>query len=179
MEYGYIVLASTKGEFIPNAIKWFTNSVFSHSLMTMPEILGIPMCIEAAENGVDMTRFDIGYIQNKNQSYQVWKVKISKKTKDKALSIILNDLEISYGFLEYLYFIVRRLCLFFGKDIKSTNNFITNGMICSQLCVAYLNACGLQHTMDGYGVGSIAPQDLQNIFKANPKVFELVEEVRL
>ena len=179
MSYGNIVLASTKGQFIPSAIRWFTNSQFSHSLVTTPPILKVPMCMEAAEIGVDFTRFDTSYVDNKDQGYESWFIKIDKKVKDKAIVSILSDLEISYGFLQYPWFIWRRICLFFGKDIKSQNNWNKNGMICSQLCVAYLKACGLNHVLKGYGIGSIAPQDLQNIFKTNPQLFKLVKHERL
>jgi len=180
MAYGNIVLASTKSGFIPNAIKWFTKSVFSHSFVAMPNILTIPMCIEAAEGGVDFTRFDTGYQNNLNEGYQVWNIKIDQSVKDAALVSILNDLEIGYGFFQYPFFILRGILKFFGKDIKSWNNwFSKDGMICSQVCVAYLNACGLQNKLVGYGQGSIAPQDLQDIFNAHPETFELIGSVRL
>lgn len=179
MEYGNIVLASTKSGFVPNAIKWFTKSQFSHSLVTMPDVLSIPMCIEAAESGVDTTRFDKSYINNADQGYQVWHLKISQEIKDKAIISILNDLEIGYGFLQFPWFMWRKLNEIFGKDIKSHNNWDHHGMICSQLCVAYLIACGLGYIFADYGIGSVAPQDLQNIFKAHPELFELSEEVRL
>src|ERR1035437_7311574 len=128
--YGYIVLAGTKTGFTPNAIKWFTGSQFSHSLVTVPDVLNTPMCIEAAETGVDFTRFDTGYGDNLDQGYEVWNIKIDQAVKDNAIVAILSDLEISYGFLQYPWFMWRRLCLFFGKDIKSHNNWNESGMIC-------------------------------------------------
>lgn len=177
--YGHIVLASTKSGFIPNAIKAVTNSQFSHSLVTLPDILGISMCIEAAEGGVDTTRFDTGYKNNLNEGYQVWRVKVESAAKDTAIKSILNDLEVGYGVLQFPWFIWRAVNRLFGKDIKAQNNWDTSGMICSQLCVAYLKACGLSSVFVGYGNGSIAPQDLQNIFVAHPEHFELIETVRL
>lgn len=177
--YGHIVLASTKKGFIPNAIKWFTKSLFSHSLVTIPDMLYTPMCMEALANGVDVSRFDSGYIINLDQGYEVWRLKIVQEVKDKSIIDMTNNLEVGYGYLEYPWFIWRKICLWFGKDIKSQNNWNTDGMICSQLCVAYLNACGLGHIFKEYGRGSIAPQDLQDIFKLNPDLFELIEIVRL
>src|ERR1035437_501682 len=129
MMYGNIVLAGTKSGFTPNAIKWFTGSQFSHSFVTTPDILNIPMCIEAAESGVDFTRFDTSYVNNQDQGYEVWKVKIDQSIKDKAVVAILSDLEISYGILQYPWFMWRSICLFFGKDIKSHNNWNKGGMI--------------------------------------------------
>lgn len=179
MEYGNIVLASTKSGFVPNAIKSFTSSKFSHSLVTMPDVLGVPMCIEAAEGGVDTTRFDKNYINDPGQGYQVWQLKVSKEVKDRAIRHLLDELETGYGFLEYPWFMWRRLNLLLGKDIKGQDNWSTKGMICSQLCVAYLKACGLEYVLKGYGKGSISPQDLQDIMKAHPELFKLAEEVRL
>lgn len=179
MSYGHIVLASTKGQFIPSAIRWFTNSQFSHSFVTTPDILAIPMCMEAAEMGVDFTRFDEGYVNNQDQGYETWNIKVDQTIKDQAIISILSDLEIGYGFLQYPWFMWRRICFFFGKDIKNQNNWDKGGMICSQLCVAYLRACGLGYIFAGYGIGSISPQDLQNIFYAHPELFEKIESVRL
>lgn len=179
MEYGNIVLASTQGQFVPNAIKWFTQSQFSHSFVTTPDILGIPMCIEAAEGGVDFTEFNSSYLNNLSQGYEVWSINIDQATKDTAIVSILKDLETGYGFWEYPWFIWRRICLFFGKDIKSNNNWNSHGMICSQLCVAYLKACGLDYVLTGYGEGSIAPQDLQDIFIAHSELFQKIQSVRL
>jgi hypothetical protein len=179
MKYGHIVLANSKKGFIAQAIKKFTQSQFSHSFVTTPDMLKVPLCIEAASGGVDFTKFDTSYEQNQNEGYEVWEIRVPKETKKKAIVSILRDLEISYGIFQYPFFIFRRICLFFGKDIKSWNNFDHRGMICSQLCVAYIKACGLEKTLKGYGNGSIAPQDLQNIFKAHPKLFRLVQSVRM
>jgi len=177
--YGQIVLASTKSGLVPNAIKWFTDSQFSHSFVMMPDVFNIPMAIEAASSGVDMTRFDTGYRDNLNEGYEVWNIKINQHVKDMALKSILNDLEVGYGYLDFFYFVARKICKIFGKDIKNENNwFSKDGIICSQLCVAYLKACGL-NIFSGYGNGSISPQDLQDIFNARPELFEKIESVRL
>ena len=178
--YGNIAIVDSRSGIIPASIKWFTNSQFSHSLITMPDVLCIPMCIEAAEGGVDFLRWDTEYLNNVNEGYELWMINIDQSIKDTALISVLNDLEVSYGFLQYPYFILRRIFSLFGKDIKSWNNwFRKDGMICSQLCVAYLKACGLERVLAGYGNGSIAPQDLQNIFKAHPELFEKTQSIRL
>ena len=149
MSYGNIVLASSKTGFIQNAIKWFTKSVFSHSLVTMPDVLGISIGIEACEGGVDTVRFDKNYVNDPNQGYQVWNLKVSQDIKDKAIIQLLNELEVGYGFLSYVWFIWRRINFLVGRDVKASNNWHTSGMICSQLCVAYLNACGLNSIFVG------------------------------
>lgn len=180
MGYGNIVLASTKKGFVPNAIKYITNSQFSHSFITMPDILNIPMCMEAATGGVGFIEFDTAYENNTNEGYEIWEVNAPKEIKDAAISSVLRSLETTYGFLEFPYFIWRKINLYFGRDIKSQNNWeVNSGIICSQLCVSYLKACGLSDIFSGYGDGSIAPQDLQNIFKSFPGTFKLIQSVRL
>jgi len=178
--YGHIILADNKSGFIPTAIKWFTQSQYSHSFVTTPDVLGIPMCIEAAEGGVDFTKFNTSYANNLSEGYEVWCIKADQSVKDAAIASILNDLETAYGFLEYPWFIWRRINLLFGRDIKAQNNWNTDGMICSQLCTAYLKACKLDPSIfAGYGDGSIAPQDLRDIFVAHPNTFELIQTVRI
>jgi hypothetical protein len=179
MSYGDIVLANNKTNWISQCIKWFTGSRFSHSFVTMPDILDIPMCMEASEGGVDMARFDTKYLDNQNEGIEVWSINVSQDAKDTAIKYILSDLEIGYGFLQYPWFMWRRICLIFGKDIRSQNNWNSDGMICSQLCVTYLRALGLSKVLEGYGSGSIAPQDLQDIFKAHPDKFTLASSSRL
>lgn len=180
MSCGQIVLANTKSGFIPAAIKWMTNSQFSHSFIKMPDIFCNSMCIEASEKGVDMLLFDPNYLNNLQEGYQVWNIKIEQSVKDKAMASILSDLEISYGYLEFFWFVWRKICSIFGKDIKAQNNWAVNsGIICSQLCVAYLKSCGLSGVLAGYGDGAIAPGDLYNIFVSNPQVFELIDSTRL
>ena len=171
MEYGNIVLANSKSNWISQCIKWFTKSQFSHSFITMPDVLSIPMCIEAVEGGVDTARFDINYLNNSDEGLEIWNINIDQEIKDQAIKNVMNYLETGYGFLEYPWFMWRRLNGLFGRDIKAQNNWNTNGMICSQLCVSYIRACGLDHVLAGYGNGSIAPQDLKDIFLAHPEIF--------
>lgn len=175
MEYGNIVLANTKKGLVQQAIKWFTKSKFCHGLITMPDILGTPMCIEAAVTGVDMTRFDLSYKNNPNKSYEIWQVNVPQEVKDLAIKALLQDLEVGYGFFQYPWFIWRRINLFFGKDIKAQNNWHQDGTICSELCVEYLKGCGLEGVLYEYGVSSITPQDLRNIFLSHPSIFTLIE----
>jgi hypothetical protein len=174
MEYGYIVLSNSKKGFIPSAIKWFTGSKFSHSFVIIPSVLDVPMGIEAASSGVDAVRFDKSYENDVNQGYEIWKLNVSKDLIDNSIKNLLNDLELSYGYLQYPWFIWRRINKFFGRDIKSQNNWNVDGMICSQLCVTHLNNCLLSETMNEYGKGSISPQDLKEIFIKYPNLFELI-----
>lgn len=180
MNTGDIVLASTKKGFIPNAIKFFTKSKFSHSFIIMGDLLGVTLCEEADAGGVEVCRFDLNYANNTNEGYEVWTVNLPQAVKDTAIQKIMNELEVNYGFLEYVWFIWRAINKLFGKDIKQQNNWAANsGYICSQLVVQYLKDLGLNQVLVGYGNGSIAPEDLAVIFSAYPNCFTKKESVRM
>lgn len=179
MSYGNLVLVSSKTNFISKGIRWFTQSTISHAFLTMPDVLDIPMCMEAVIGGVDMSRFDTNYLNNPDEIVEIWELLVLDQIKIDALQKTINELEVGYGFLEYPWFVWRRLNSLFGRDIKSQNNWSTDGMICSQLCVSYLNACGVGHIFDGYGKGSIAPQDLSAIFNVHPELFKLTQSIRM
>ena len=174
MEYGHIVLASTKSGVVPSAIKFITKSQYSHSFITAPTIVGLPMCVEAAESGIDMIRFDDAYTQNAAENIEIWEVLISDEMKDKGLVAVFDKLETSYGFLELPWFVWRWMNRLVGRDIKSQNNWSKNGTICSQLCRIYLTATGLGSLFEGYGKGAVAPQDLSVVMNANPQLFKKV-----
>lgn len=185
MSYGYVVLASTQGEFIANAIKWFTRSRFSHSFVTVPAQIGREMCIEADGNGIAEIEFDVGYRNNPAQTYMVYRVNLPQEVIDKALQACLDDLEHKYAYLAYPWFIYRTLMWkLFKKDIKAKNNWYTKNLVCSGLVRLYLDAesvrdhlssKGLQNLFSGYGLGSMAPEDLFYVLEANPELFTKIE----
>lgn len=175
MEYGQIILANTKTGIIPKIIKFFTKSKFSHSLITIPSILDMPMSVEASSSGIDAIRFDTNYMNNKNIQMEIWNVNIPIKNKNKGIIAAINDLEKGYGYLELIWFGWRWLNSLFGRDIKKQNNwFAGDGIICSQLCRYYLSQVGLNKLFADYGKGSICPEDLSKIMNANPKIFTKV-----
>ena len=181
MASGNIVLVNSRWgstwleTFISNSIKWFTNSPYSHSLVTFPPLFGNNMCIEASGNGVTMQSFDNVYWNNPSQGCDVYELTtISQEKRDAAAAALINELDASYGFLEYPFFMWRRLNELVGRDIKSHDNWSQNGIICSWLCVQYITNCGLGYLFEGYGKCSVSPKDLRNIFDANPDLFKKI-----
>ena len=174
MAYGQIVLAGSKSGFVPSAIKILTKSKFSHSLITAPDMVKLPMCVEAAENGISVIRFDLAYTQNASENIEIWEVLVPNAAKDAGLTAAFDKLEKSYGFLELPWFIWRWMNTLVGRDIRAQNNWSHNGTICSQLCRIYLTKAGLGSLFESYGKGSVAPQDISAIMNANPKFFKKV-----
>jgi hypothetical protein len=171
MEYGRIVLANTKKGLVPAAIRFFTKSKFSHSLITVPDLIDVPMCIEAAEYGIDTLRFDTGYLQNPDVEIEIWEVHLPKDQIDAGIKAALDKLETGYGYLELPWFAWRWLNAVFGKDIKHQDNWCKNGTICSQLCELYLNETKRNDLFDDFGKGSVSPSDLRAVMVANPEYF--------
>jgi hypothetical protein len=166
MAYGQIVLAGSKSGFVPRAIKFLTKSKFSHSLITAPDMVKLPMCVEAAENGVSVIRFDQAYTQNSSENIEIWEVLVSNEAKDNGLTHAFDKLEKGYGFLELPWFIWRAMNKLVGRDIKSQNNWSRNRI--------YLVNTGLGKLFDMYGRGAVAPQDISDVMNANPKYFKKV-----
>ena|ERR1700676_5588979 len=171
MKYGHVILADTYSGFIPYVIKMVTNSSFSHSLITTPNVLNTPMCMEAASVGVSMLSFEEGYGEQSGEDIRCFEVNVPQEIKDAAIKSSLKLLEKSYGYLELLWFIWRAINQLFRRDIKKQDNWSQSGLICSELCFEYLKACGLEHLFSAYGNGSISPEDIYRVMKANPDIF--------
>lgn len=175
MEYGYVCFAYSKNEFIAKAIAWFTKSQWSHTFITAPPMLGKEMVMEAGGGGVEMVTFEQGYRNNSTQKYEVYRVKVSQEIIDEAIAQCMNDLETPYGYLEYPWFMWRSVNAWFGRDIKSQDNWSKKNTVCAGFVDLFLDALGLQILTKDFGKNSINAQDIYDIVKAHPDLFELVE----
>lgn len=175
MTYGYVCFAYSKNEWIAKQIAMFTKSQWSHSFLTVPSLLGKDMAMEAAGNGVSMIPFDIAYRANVNQNYETYRFKIDQAAIDKGILKTIDLLETGYGYLHYPWFIWRSLNKLFGRDIKSQNNWLQNGTVCSDLVRLYITNAGRGDLFKDFGIDSANAQDIYDIVKANPDLFELVE----
>lgn len=179
--YGHIVLASTSGDFVASAIRFFTGpkvftpSRYSHAFVTMPPLLGVPMCAEDSSAGVDMLRFDTGYLQNPAETVEVWQLNIPQASKDAGLQAVIGKLEQSYGYLEIPWFIWRWLNRLVGRDIKHQDNWSQTDSVCSGLVRnQYIENNGLKAFWAAYGQNSVCPQDLRDIMVTRPDLFTMI-----
>lgn len=175
MEYGHVCFAFSKNEWIAKAIAWFTKSQWSHTFLTVPPMLGKEMVMEAGGGGVEMVTFDQAYRNNSGQKYEVYRVKLSPETINQAISKCMDKLEMPYGYLEYPWFIWRFMNKWVGRDIKAQDNWSTNLEVCAGLVDIYLDELGLQALSKDFGNNAISAQDIYEIVKAHPELFELVE----
>lgn len=175
MEFGQIVIARNTKHWISKCIAYLTNSYWSHSFITAPPMCNRLMCVEAVSGGVSIMPFDIGYEEDPNEDFIVYEVLVTDDIKEKSINQILNDLEVGYGFLEYPWLIWRWVCMKFGKDIKSQDNWSNDGIICSELSEEYLKACGFSQLFKDFGVAAVTPEDLYKLVRANPQYFREVK----
>jgi hypothetical protein len=176
MKYGYIGFAYTKNEWIAKAISWFTKSKWSHSFITIPPMLDKEMVMEAVKGGVEVDMFERGYRNNHNQRYEIYKFNCNKSDIDSAIIVCANHLQESYGFLQYPWFMWRSLNKLFGKDIKDQNNWSSRGEVCSDLTRRFIEGSGHKELFKEYGTDSATAQDIYEIVKNNPQLFELIEK---
>lgn len=176
MEYGYICFAYSKNEWIAKAIASITDSEWSHCFITIPPILDQEMALEDATGGIEPILFDIGYRNNPNQKYEVYRVKIDKNIIDESIIKCFGLLQEPYGYLAYPWFIWRAINLFFGKDIKRQDNWYQKYRVCSGLDRFYLENCILPSLFKDFGKGSSNAQDTYQIVKTYPELFELIEK---
>lgn len=174
IKYGFICFAYSKNETIAKLIAWSTKSKWSHSFITLPPILGKEIALEADSQQVAITKFDLSYRDNANQSYEVYRFKVDQSIIDSAILNMLNSLEESYGYLEYLWFMWRYFNLLFGRDIKSHDNWIQQGVVCSGLVRQYIEFLGYGNLFSEFGKDAMSAEDIYKIVKNNP-LFELIE----
>lgn len=172
--YGYVCFAYSKNEWLAKAIAWFTKSQWSHSFIMAPSMIDREMAMESASNGVSLVPFDSSYRNNDNQKYEVYRFKMSKESIDKGVLMTMDMLETPYGYLEYPWFMWRSLNALLGRDIKSQNNWSQQGTVCSGLVRLYIDSVSPGLFTD-FGKDSANAQDVYNVVKARPDLFELIE----
>lgn len=173
--YGYVCFAYSKNEWIAKAIAKVTGSQWSHTFITVPAILNNEMAMEAGSGGTEMVLFNLGYRQNPNQQYEVYRVKVDQQIIDESIVKCLDNLEMPYGYLECPWFVWRAINSWFGRNIKSQNNWSTKNEVCAGLTSSYISNLSLGILLQGFGKNSINAQDLYLIVKAHPELFELIE----
>lgn len=178
---GSIGFSNNKTSFIGKLIRLFTNSGITHSfIITFPR--GNDVWFEEASNVVAEGKFENNYVNDPNTSYWVYKIKdglVPEATTDTALQYCLdNYLGVEYGFFQLLWFPYRWLMSKFGKDIRKQKNWMSDGVICSELVYDYLTQLGPQFAdlVKDFNSDTIQAQDILDIVIAHPELFELVDQ---
>lgn len=175
MDYGHVVISTKKKNFSARVIRLFTQSKYSHSLITLPSICGEEMGLEAVAVGVTAVPMRTHYRENPHTSYRIYRFKADQKTKDQAIARSLMNLQKGYGYLELFWFAWRAINRAFGREIRSQDNWSQAGIICAELVASYITESGHPNIFAEYGLGSVHAQDVFEKCEAHPDIFELIE----
>jgi hypothetical protein len=165
--------------FVPKAIRYFTKSKWSHSLLIQAPILK-EEAVQEASDLVQIVPFQRNY-RDSTETFEMFRIKkgvVSKATIDASLKKCFNEFTgQKYGYLQLFWFIYRAIAEKFGKDVRHNKNWLSDGVICSELVYWYLFYLGepFKTLLEPWNADTIQPQDIYNIVQSHPELFELVE----
>jgi hypothetical protein len=175
---GDIGFAGRRSGFYPSAVRWFTNSKWSHCFVVMPEYMGELSVLEA-DLKVQLVPFREEYVHKDEDYYEIWRPK--KASIGEKLSachaLYLSSAGGIYGFMQILWFAVRQGLLKLGINLPGKNWF-PGGEICSETLWVYLVYLGGHYRglFEGMGRNEVSPQDLRAAMQSRPDLFEFVYE---
>lgn len=173
---GDIGFAGKRHGFYPKAVRWFTNSRWSHCLVITPPILGHLSVIEA-DLMVVMRTWEKEYVERNNDYYEVWRpTKANESQVFKACAgLYRSDAGEVYGFLSILWFAIRQGLSKIGIPLAGRNWF-PGGEICSETLWQYLYNLGgeYRNLVVPLGEDESSPEDLYASIRSRPDLFEFV-----
>lgn len=177
---GMIGFSNNKKGLLPKLIRFFTDSSISHAFIMTDDVCGQPTVQEAALL-VQVVPLQKYYVEDDTQSYWLYEISsehASDKAKAAAMAKVFNEFAgVKYGKLQLVWFPWRWLNEQFGRDIRKTKNWMTDGVICSELQYWYLWYLGptFQELLKEYNPDTVQAEDLRRIVVKNPHIFKLIE----
>ncbi len=164
---------------LASLIRFFTKSKISHTLLIQSS-LGETETVQEACSIVQVVDFKRYYRNPKEkQTYAVYAVKATEEAKKESLKKVFDEFAgVTYGHLQLIWFVYRAVMEnVFKKDVRHEKNWMSKGVICSELVYWYLWNLGepYQALLKPWNPDTIQAQDILNIVEANPDLFELVE----
>ena len=164
--------------FYSRSVRFFTKSKWSHCFYIGPEYMGMYMAIET-DLKVQVVPFQKEYIEKKEDVYELYrpiKATLSDVHTASKATFYITAGE-TYGFFQIPWFALRSLFKwFFNKTLK--NNIETDGVICSELLIIYLQGLGGLY-LDAFKhckINETSPEDIYEIVLSRPDLFEFVGE---
>lgn len=178
---GMIGFSNNKKGLLPKLIRWFTDSEISHAFIMTDNIADEPTVQEAALL-VQIVPLEKYYVKDDTQSYWLYEVHhdyASELTMYESRKKCFNEFAgVKYGKLQLVWFPWRWFNeKVLRRDIRKSKNWMTDGVICSELQYWYLYNLGptFQDLLKDYNPDTIQAEDLRRIVSKNPKIFKLVE----
>lgn len=166
---------------LASVVRWLTKSFWSHAFI-IQQRLGDEETVQEASKLVSVVPFNKHYRNCDTQLYVVYRIKseyASDTVIDESLRRCFDEFAgVSYGNLQLLWFGYRAIMELFGRDVRHESNWMSNGVICSELVYYFLHYLGepFQSLLSDLNPDTIQPEDLYKIIKANPDIFEIIEE---
>ena len=162
--------------FYSRGVRFFTKSFWSHSFHLSIDYLGQRMVFET-DLKAQLVPFEKEYIEKKADAYEIWRPikatapEILHATKHSYFSIAGE----TYGFLSIPWFAVREMVYWITKK-KLWKNFKTEGAICSESLIVYIQALGGEYleAFKSLTRDETSPEDIYRIVKSRPDLFELI-----
>ncbi len=158
--------------FYSRAVRWFTNSKWSHCFYVAPPYMGELMVIET-DLKIQVVPFHKEYVVKNADAFEVYTPSMASMD-DRYLACSKAFKETAgqtYGFLSILWFALKMLFRAGWKD-----NFFTDGVICSELLLIYLKNLGGPYA-DAFShltVNETSPQDIYEVVVFRPDLFQKV-----
>jgi hypothetical protein len=178
---GMIFFSNNKKTLFAKLIRFFTHSKISHSGLITFDLNGIPACQEETMlvQVVPWANYDKSTVDD---YYLVYKIKdglVSEADKQKALRYCFTEYAgVQYGYLQILWFVWRWFAeKVLRKDVTHKKNWFTDGVVCSELVYVYLLQLGIiSGALAKFNSDTVQAEDLLQIVKSNPEIFEKVIE---
>jgi hypothetical protein len=178
---GMIFLSNNKKGFFPAAIRFFTSSKISHSGLGFFPFGNNPSVIEAGSL-VQVVPFAKHYKLDESKqywAYQLIKVKSTNEMNQSLNKLFYQFAGVQYGYLQLIWFMYRWINeKIFRRDVRHQKNWLSDGVICSELCWHYLNNFGGEYAelVSGFNPDTIQAQDIWNLILSRPDLFRLAEK---
>lgn len=177
MKPGMIGFSNNRVGLLPKLIRYFTHKEgyqdLSHTFVITGSVFN-EVSLQEANELISVMPFNKSYRDNTHMQYWLYEVVASDEAKKEALSKVYVEFAGTiYGFFQNIWFVYRWLAEKFGCDVKKQKNWMTDGVICSELVYWYLYYLGpeFQALLKDFNPDTIMPIDLLVIVKANPNLF--------
>jgi hypothetical protein len=143
----------------------------------MGTVNGVSSVLEANAPGIEIREF---YYDGGTQEYSLYDPILASEG---SIGAVLKGchrefLGIKYGYLQLVWFMWRWLCSKVGVDIRNNKNWMSDGMVCSELLYYYLYYLGepYRSLLKPFNPDTIQPNDVYLMCLAHPDKFKLVRK---
>jgi hypothetical protein len=178
-----------KGGALAILIRFFTKQTFpkgkpsSHSAVITNPLFGVP-CVHEAGPVIQMVPWRKYYELDPSQDYRLYRIKpgvidCQDAMIQKALAVChLLYSGVIYGALQLVWFVWRWVNEKIGRDVRHEKNWMTDGVICSELVYWFLVYLGpvMGDLFKAWNADTIQPGDIEGIILSRPDLFELIAE---